>query len=341
MDVGAGRLAPAADRMYRLVASLHPGHYFAAGVAAAAAGLTDVSERDHLLGVLVAANILREVADGRYFCPDQRRRAAQTRSRSLDAAPVRAEAVQRILAWYHDGALSAGARASNQLGETPSTGPRADHTAALDWLDIEQSNLRAVAKIAFNAGQYAVAHGIVHGLSQLYRQGRYGGDWVKIARLGLDAARASNDPDAETRMLVHLGGAHVDHGEPQKGWTYFEEAWKQRIQAQDTAAIAKRKAADVAAADGRYDAATEIYLQALAAHIGLGSTREAVLDLIGLSETFILAGRRDDALAAVVHAEGLVTALADQARKTKDDDGAAGHDWWAANIRKRRWEIAG
>jgi tetratricopeptide (TPR) repeat protein len=212
-DVSYEALPAAEARLYCLL-GLHPGPVFGVGVAAAVAAI-ETDEAAELLDELAGASLVEEVAESRYRFHDLLRLHAHGKA---EATPEREAASVRIAEWYLDAAVAAdlvvipGRWHVGPRYERARAAPPAFPTvvAALDWLEAELPNIRAVLAMADRIGLHSIAWQLCEALWGLFVFRRHYVDWFATHETGLRAARACGEPKAEARMLIALCQAHAD-----------------------------------------------------------------------------------------------------------------------------------
>ena len=98
-------LGPGASRLFRLL-SLHPGPDIGAAAAAALSGVAE-PETKRLAAELAEGHLLEEPVPGRYRFHDLMRVYAAERAEADEPSQDRAEATDRLLSWYLQGAVEA------------------------------------------------------------------------------------------------------------------------------------------------------------------------------------------------------------------------------------------
>lgn len=210
-----------ARRLYRLLGIL-PGVDVSPGTVAAVTGLDERQARSGL-DTLVSAH-LAEFQGGRYGLHELARLYARERSRDEDTAQTR-EAVLRavvnhyvVRAAFADRAVmtknrSRATRHDVLLAghEDPFTGPDR-REQALAWLDSERANLVPVAEAAADAGWNAETWQLAEALMGYWYNRRPLSDWVTVSNLGVVAANACGNVEAEARLRLSLSRAYTDLG---------------------------------------------------------------------------------------------------------------------------------
>ncbi|TDE39938.1 tetratricopeptide repeat protein [Nonomuraea mesophila] len=309
LDLSYRVLRSDAARLYRLL-SLIPGDMFGDGAAAALAGISRMESR-RLLGELTDANLLTDMADGRYrFHHALVRLHASQLAEAEDQSEVRDLAVGRLLGWY----LATAARAENRLRPYRTRLPRdaepppAEVTDfggpedAIEWLESERANLSAAVTLAHERGREVTAWQLADSMWALFLLMGHHLERVKVEETGLAAARSCGDLYAEGKMLNRLGLSLDALGRHDEAVTRFEEAleiWR-RIGEKEREIGSLRRLGLVAARRGDLDLAITRLLDVTAAYHTLGVDRKTALALIDLAGVLLAQDRPTD---AVIHLE--------------------------------------
>ncbi|MBO0801600.1 MAG: hypothetical protein J2P25_00780 [Nocardiopsaceae bacterium] len=304
-----------ARRLYRLLGVL-PGVDVSREVVAAALGLEERQVRSGL-DSLVSAHLAEFQGEGRYGLHDLARLYARERSRNEDTADTR-EATLRayvryylIQAAYADRAMLIDDRARaarhNVLlagHENPFRGP--DRRArALVWLDSERSNFVPVAEAAANAGWNDETWQLAEALTGYWYNRRHLSDWVTVSNLGVEAAKACGNVEAEARLRLSLSRAYTDLGELGRAREELDAA---AVLAESSGDLVLR--ASAWEFRGRYldvtdpPAALEAYRRAYELNVAGGERRGAALVQYFAGCTLDAMGQHEQALETLRHAFG-------------------------------------
>jgi tetratricopeptide (TPR) repeat protein len=207
--------APAA-RMFRRL-GLVAGPDFATGVATVLAD-SSPREAEELLEDLADAHLLEAArTPGRYRFHDLLRLYAREQLQAEEDDQDRDGAVRRMLAWYLDTARAAapGVDPGRRLLPRDETGGRAEplfatHVQALAWLEAERANLVATTHQAAESGFHTIAWQLPNALMGFFYLRRHWDDWQETHKVGLTAARAAHNRQAEAWTLTSLGNAYRD-----------------------------------------------------------------------------------------------------------------------------------
>lgn len=204
--------APAA-RLFRLL-GLHPGPEFSLHAATALAELP-LGRTRQLLDDLVGAHLLEQTAPDRYQFHDLLRAYATDQAHAEDPPEQQAAAVRRVLDWYLHTADAAQSRIKPAEKHLPLSVPTAavlpldfaDYDAAVDWSTLELGTLLRLTAAAAAAGLDTVAQHMAEILWNILPPSVPATHWFDTGRAGLGAARRTDDPGAQIRLLSNLGMA--------------------------------------------------------------------------------------------------------------------------------------
>ncbi|GII75811.1 NTPase [Sphaerisporangium rufum] len=312
-DVSYASLAADEARLYRMLGR-HPGPSFAPGAAAAAGGLPAETAR-RLLDRLAAAGLVTAEAGGRFRLHDLVHLHARETSAAADPPELRAAAFTRIAFWYLRTAVAAdlvvvpGRWHLGPMYEPAKAAPPAydGPAAALDRLDDELPNLRALLGQAHEEGRHDLVWQLCEALWGLFLHRKHYAAWVETHELGLASARACADPRAESRMLGALSVAHLN-------LRNFERALALSRRAAALERSAGSALGEAAARERiglawlgmhRPERSIEEFTRARAIHQGLGRRRGIALMTRRLGEAYRDTGRYDLAAAHLAEACGV------------------------------------
>ncbi len=221
-------IPPRAGHFFRLL-SLHAGSDISAPCAAALTG-TGTAGAQRLLQALADAHLLEETGNDRYCTHDLLRLYAAERA-SHEPARQRADAVQRVLAWY----LYTAAAGSRILaprkpfplvalppGVTPLHFP--GQSQALVWFEAERANIVAATRQAADSQHHDIAWQLPAVSWDFFYRRRHLADWITISTIGLASARRIGDRHGEAWSLHSLGDAVRDSGRPDEAIGHHRRA---------------------------------------------------------------------------------------------------------------------
>ncbi|MGW0806628.1 tetratricopeptide repeat protein [Nonomuraea sp. NPDC002799] len=309
LDLSYRALSLDAARLYRLL-SLVPGDRIGGDAAAALAGISRMESR-RLLGELTDANLLTDIADGRYrFHHALVRLHACQLVEAEDQREARDLAVGRLLAWYLATAACAERRLRPHRTRLPRDAepPPAEVTDfggpddALEWLESERTNLSAAVALAHRSGREVTAWQLADSMWALFLFMGHHVERLEVEETGLAAARSCGDLYAEGKMLNRLGLSLNALGRHDEAVARFEDAlgiW-QRLGEREREIGSLRRLGLAAAGRGDLDAGIARLTDASAAYHELGADRKTALALIDLAGLLLA---QDRGLDAAVHLE--------------------------------------
>lgn len=229
-DVSYRVLAEEEATLYRRL-GLHPGPAFGPHVAAAAGGIGH-HEAYRILDALSGASLMEAENDDRYRFHDLLHLHAQAKALEADPPEVRTATFGRIADWYLRSAVAAdlvvipGRPHAGPLYATipPATSTFAGPAEALDWLEAELPNYRAVLEVSHSAGMDEVTWQLCESLWGLFVNRKNYQAWLETHELGLASARACGDPRARSCMLLALATAKLNVQAFEDAVTLSEEA---------------------------------------------------------------------------------------------------------------------
>ena len=231
-DVSYRSLPTDVQRLFRLL-GLVPGPEVSREATAVLLG-RDPADPVPELDELLAAHLLFEPAPGRYRSHDLLSRYA--RRQAGDEPPsVRAEVLHRLLSWYVLNTDAAGGlalpgfwtvdRAELSLTGEPLAFAGADEAVA--WLEAERENLTKTVLHTADHGPAPFAWHLANGLRGFMHTRRSGVEQLTVARAGLRAAEAADDPLGRGTGHMATGLAAMALGELDAASEEFDSARQQ------------------------------------------------------------------------------------------------------------------
>jgi tetratricopeptide (TPR) repeat protein len=241
-------LPEAARRMYRLLGVL-PYRDFTVGLAAVAAGV-DRNVAEDLLDCLVGASLLAESIDGRFSFHGLVRRHATEEAEAAGSRGEHVAALHRTVRYflirtvYADLAIMDLDRLritphAEIVGEArdPFSGPHRKNRA-LEWLDIERSNVLAAVYAAAEHEWHDMCWQLAESVTALYVVRRYVVDWTDSASVGANSAHLAGNTAAEARLRSFSSRAWTDLGDEDRAWAELTKALPLARRSGDTRVIA-------------------------------------------------------------------------------------------------------
>lgn len=352
---------PADHRLMLRLLALHPGTDFDARTAAALSGM-QLQQGERIVADLTGASMLRHRTPGRFTLHELVRVFCADRARDECAPSERREAIDRLLT-YHLAATGAAMdvyaphdkqRRPPPPADPPALPALAGKDAATAWLEVERSNLIAVASYAAEHGRpehtgmmsvllgrylddtaqfhdAEVLHLLAAGqstcrISQAHAFDLLGGVYWWLGRpteavqhieQALQLYRAIGDRAGEGRALRHLGVQRMHLGDYQRALDAFYRSRDIALEVGDRYGLAHVRHNLGAAYDclGRYREALEEHRGALDLCTALGDDQGIGRALNNIGGVLARIGRVDEAMAQL--RRGLDTSVATGDRATE------------------------
>ncbi|OLR89663.1 hypothetical protein BJP25_04715 [Actinokineospora bangkokensis] len=294
LDVAASALDERTARVHRACA-WHPGREF--GAAVVAAGVDEpVADVLDAVDELVEANLVAEVADGRFGMHDLVRLHA--RGWAGDGGRrVR----ERMVEWYLDRVVAVDLVVHPRR---PRLGPRYGRVepaactpaAALAWVAVERESITAAVAAAVELGRDDLVWQFCEALWGDFLHSRRYAEWIDLQHAGVAAAQRLGDRRAEALVRVQLGYACAKLGRRAEAVEHDTAAVDLARAAGDAAAEASAlEQLGVAVVDDDPEAAAAHYRRARDLNVGLGRVRGVALCDRRIAEVLLRRGRFDDA----------------------------------------------
>jgi tetratricopeptide (TPR) repeat protein len=307
-DVSYHGLPKDAARLYRML-GVHPGTDFDVAAAAALAGLPP-DDAAMLLDLLLGAHLLEETRDDRFAFHDLIRLHAQSIVDHEESALARDAAFDRLLDHYLATAAAADLTVipgRPRLGRYYEEAPRvsfADTSAAINWLETELANIVAIQRAARDRGLHDAVWQICEALWGLFIYRKHYRVWVESHEIGLAAARATANLEAQALILESLASAYLNLQDFSTALRRGDEALQlERATGHlmgEGMALERVGVARIGLRD--FDGAITVFNQALDINERLNHRRGAALMKRQLGEAFRKSGRLAEALEQLTEA---------------------------------------
>ena len=279
----------------------------------AAAALMGQPERcvADALEELVDAQLLQSPAPDRYRFHDLLRAYAAGRANLEETPAVRDDAVRRVLAWYLH-TVDAVARMVSphhykvqlpplEAGCEPLGFLSLDE--ALNWCEIERTNLVTATRQAAASGLHVLAWQLPVAAFGFFNRRTYWADWVNTHQIALSSVRVLGDKRGEALVLNNLGMAFARRRMDEAA-AYFEQALAIRRQIADLPGEAQTASnlADTYRRLRRYDEALALLKRALEIQRQAANPYSEAVVLNNLGETYLSLGRVTEAVDSLDHA---------------------------------------
>jgi tetratricopeptide (TPR) repeat protein/transcriptional regulator with XRE-family HTH domain len=225
-------------RMFRLL-GLHTGSHVRTGAAAALAD-QPMTQARRILDRLTAVHLLEGLGNDRYRMHDLLRVYAAELAAAEEPAAERTLAARRMVDWYLHNVYAANHALAPQrhdpVLEKSSFGVDIadfDYDSALEWCEIEMSNIVMATRIAYEVGEYVSCWKLPAGSFNYLHLRKRWSLWVASHEVGVEGARAAKDPYGESWVLNNLAIAYRDVRRVEEAKQTFEKALAIRMEIGD------------------------------------------------------------------------------------------------------------
>ncbi|MET8626646.1 tetratricopeptide repeat protein [Kitasatospora sp. NPDC004669] len=266
------RLSTEEARAYRLLA-LAPGPHFSMETAGILLEAPPSVTRS-LIRTLMSANLLLSNAQERWMMHDLIRLYAEEKADEDTNNVESSGALQRILLHL----LEVAEEADGQLSWTADEAPSERFLSpgeARNWLDDEYSTLLAAVSYAHYVELDIISIAITLRLERHFAQNCRLGDWADMLEIALKSSQRLGDPQLEAEVLSGLGRFHNAAHQPDRAFSFHQEALRLVIEAgghPSEAAILSSAASSLVEA-GRFDEAMSYFEKSLTLHRKSGDIR--------------------------------------------------------------------
>jgi tetratricopeptide (TPR) repeat protein/transcriptional regulator with XRE-family HTH domain len=227
-----------AAQMFRLI-GLHPGSHIRTGAAAALAGRPLMRAR-RLLDRLTGVHLLEGLGNDRYRMHDLLRVYAAEEAVDRESTEERTLALRRLVDWYLHNTYAANHALAPQrhdpvLEKSEFTVDVAefDYESALQWCELEMSNIATATRIAVEIGENVAGWKLPAGSFNYLQLRKRWTAWVASHEIGVLAARRAGDRYGEAWVLNNLAIAYRDLRRTDEAKDCFIEARALRIEQGD------------------------------------------------------------------------------------------------------------
>jgi len=263
------------------------------------------------LEVLVDAQLLQSPAADRYRFHDLLRAYAADRAVTEETAGARDDALRRVLTWYLYTVDAVAHMVSPHRYQfplaprEPGAGPLTFRTLdeALNWCEVERTNLVAATRQAAASGLYILAWQLPVAAFGFFNRRTYWADWVETHQIALASVRQLGDLGGEALVLNNLGMAYARR-RMAAAVDYFEQALEIRSQIGDQPGEAQTSTnlADTYRLLGRYDEALDLLKRVLELRRQAANPYSEAVVLNNLGETYLALGRIAEAVSSLQQA---------------------------------------
>ncbi|MPZ83855.1 MAG: tetratricopeptide repeat protein [Actinophytocola sp.] len=206
-------LSADAARMFRLI-GLHTGPHVRAGAAAALAGQSVVRAR-RLLDRLAGVHLLEGLGPDRYRMHDLLRVYAAEQAVAEEPEEQRELALRRVVDWYLHNTYAANHMLAPQRhdpvldkSEFDVDVTDFDYDSALEWCEIEMSNIATATRTAVEVGENVAGWKLPAGSFNYLHLRKRWTSWVASHEVGVIGARRAGDRYGEAWVLNNLAVAY-------------------------------------------------------------------------------------------------------------------------------------
>jgi tetratricopeptide (TPR) repeat protein/transcriptional regulator with XRE-family HTH domain len=231
-------LSADAARMFRLI-GLHTGSHLRTGAAAALAD-QPMGQARRLLDRLTAVHLLEGLGKDRYRMHDLLRVYAAEQANAEEPDAERTLALRRMVDWYLHNVYAANHALAPQRhdpvlekSEFAIDIADFDYDSALEWCEIEMSNIVMATRIAWEAGEYVPCWKLPAGSFNYLHLRKRWSLWVASHEVGVEGARAAKDTYGEAWVLNNLAIAYREVRRVDEAKQTFEKALAIRMEIGD------------------------------------------------------------------------------------------------------------
>lgn len=263
---------------------------------------------------LVDAQLLQSPGPDRYRFHDLLRAYAAGRANLEETPAVRDSAVRRVLAWYLHTVDAVAHMVSPhhykvqlaplEAGCEPLGFLSLDE--ALNWCEIERTNLVTATRQAAASGLHVLAWQLPVAAFGFFNRRTYWADWVETHQIALSSVRVLGDKRGEALVLNNLGMAFARRRMDEAAG-YFEQALAIRREIADLPGEAQTASnlADTYRRLRRYDEALALLMRALEIQRQAANPYSEAVVLNNLGETYLSLGRVTEAVDSLDHARDM------------------------------------
>ncbi|MCT2583197.1 helix-turn-helix domain-containing protein [Actinophytocola gossypii] len=227
-----------AARMFRLI-GLHVGSHVSTGAAAALADQR-LSKARRLLDRLAGVHLIEGLGSDRYRMHDLLRVYAAEQAVEEEPETERVTALRRMVDWYLQNAYAANhtlapQRHDPELEKSEFSVEVADfdYGSALEWCEIEMSNIAMATRTAVEVGENVAAWKLPAGSFNYLQLRKRWTPWVASHEIGVTGARRAGDRYGEAWVLNNLAIAYRDLRRTEEAKRCFQQARALRIEVGD------------------------------------------------------------------------------------------------------------
>lgn len=231
-------LSADAARMFRLI-GLHTGSHIRTGAAAALAD-QPMAQARRILDRLTAVHLLEGLGSDRYRMHDLLRVYAGEQAGAEEPEAERTLALRRVVDWYLHNVYAANHALAPQRhdpvlekSEFDIDIADFDYDSALEWCEIEMSNIVTATRIAVELGEHVACWKLPAGSFNYLHLRKRWSLWVASHEVGVEGARSAKDPYGESWVLNNLAIAYRELRRVEEAKQAFEKALAIRMEIGD------------------------------------------------------------------------------------------------------------
>jgi tetratricopeptide (TPR) repeat protein len=231
-------LSADAARMFRLI-GLHTGSHIRTGAAAALAD-QPMGQARRILDRLTAVHLLEGLGSDRYRMHDLLRVYAGEQAAAEEPEAERTLALRRVVDWYLHNVYAANHALAPQRhdpvldkSEFAIDIADFDYDSALEWCEIEMSNIVMATRIAFEINDHVSCWKLPAGSFNYLHLRKRWSLWVASHEVGVEGGRSAKDPYGEAWVLNNLAIAYRELRRVDEAKQTFEKALAIRMEIDD------------------------------------------------------------------------------------------------------------
>lgn len=284
-------LSADAARMFRLI-GLHSGSHLSTGAAAALAD-QPLARARRLLDRLTAVHLLEGMGNDRYRMHDLLRVYAAEQAAEEEPEAERTLALRRMVDWYLHNVYAANHALAPQRhdpvldkSEFAIDVADFDYDSALEWCEIEMSNIVMATRTAYAVGEYVACWKLPAGSFNYLHLRKRWSLWVASHEVGVEGARQAKDSYGESWVLNNLAHAYRELRRLDEAIAAYEKSLAIRTEIGDQVGLAWTLTGlgNAGFDQSRFDIAAEHFERALAMFRGVGDRHGEGIALANLGD---------------------------------------------------------
>jgi tetratricopeptide (TPR) repeat protein len=284
-------LSADAARMFRLI-GLHSGSHLSTGAAAALAD-QPLARARRILDRLTAVHLVEGMGNDRYRMHDLLRVYAAEQAVEEEPEAERTLALRRMVDWYLHNVYAANHALAPQRhdpvldkSEFAIDVGDFDYDSALEWCEIEMSNIVMATRTAHAVGEYVACWKLPAGSFNYLHLRKRWSLWVASHEVGVEGARQAKDSYGESWVLNNLAHAYRELRRLDEAIAAYEKSLAIRTEIGDQVGLAWTLTGlgNAGFDQSRFDVAAEHFERALAMFRGVGDRHGEGIALANLGD---------------------------------------------------------